>query len=167
MDYPTHLLRLVWKGAHFTVYALVRDGGCKALDFLDTIDGPRDDAAQQNDDDKPKVERRIKARYLQHIRSYADSSQLKHKHGHPMDPKKPPGDAAKGLFGFKDIPSQSRILAFNSKFGRVLSHGFGEKKEDEFPVTEIKRADAERKWFEEQCAAWEAKVAKTNQGGRR
>jgi hypothetical protein len=167
MDYPIHLLRLVVKGSQFSVYALVRDGRSKALEFLEWVDEADNGHTQRADKAIAEPERRIKARYMLHIRSYADTNQLKFKHGHPMDPKKPPGDQAKGLFGFKDNQSQTRLLAFNSKFGRVLSHGFGEKKEDEFPVTEIKRADAERNWFEGQLATWAAAVAKANQGGKR
>lgn len=135
------------------IFALCRDGRCLAWDFLEGL------------------EARVRANFMQRMRVVADGQLLRRKFGHVMDDDKPPGKPAKGLFGFKDIPSQSRIMAFQTKIGGwILTHGFGEKKEDEFPSIEILRADEARKWFkpyEDAAVAAYEKSEAANREGRR
>jgi hypothetical protein len=102
---------------------------------------------------------------------FANGQLLKWKHGHLMSEDKAPGRAAKGQYGFKDNPSQTRFLAFQSKIGWIIALGFGEKKEDDFPPIQITRADDARKWFKQfedaAVAAAEKDNPIANRGGSR
>jgi hypothetical protein len=134
------LVRLVVpRGTKLAVFALVRANACKATDFLDTVDGAGPP--------------RVKARYLRLFQKLANGAALDAKtEGHPLDPKKPPGEKAKGIFEFKDIKSKTRMFAFQAQIGYVVTHGMIGKKEDKLPTVEVERADSDRRWYEEQLA---------------
>lgn len=135
-----------------SIFALCRGGRIKAVEFLGDLDD------------------RVRKRYEVHMDVYAKTQRLKGKYGHQMDPEKPPGIAARGLYAFKDNQSKTRILAFKSKVGWVLTHGFKDKKEDEFPPTEILRADEDRKWFkqyEDAAVAAQEKTQVANREGKK